>query len=128
MPKDAIAKPHARSFCVSTTRKDRFALVSPSMHRDIVNHSPDSPAASGERWEKTVPALGQSPQSHQTLVVVEKHPADGGEPDDDGDRDRKCADANVARGLPFGFVLGDFTIPLLVLAIAHRLPPHPQKV
>src|ERR1700722_1771918 len=44
MPKNAIAKPHARSFCVSTTRKDRFASVRPSMHRDIVNHSPDSPA------------------------------------------------------------------------------------
>src|SRR6202035_2316351 len=58
MPKDAIAKPHARSFCVSTTRNDRFALVSPSMHRDIVNHSPDSPAKSGARehiLRRTVP-------------------------------------------------------------------------
>src|ERR1700722_740303 len=51
MPKNAIAKPHARSFCVSTTRKDRFASVRPSMHRDIVNHSPDSPALlRGEGW------------------------------------------------------------------------------
>src|ERR1700724_1624510 len=31
-------------FCVSTTRKDRFASARPSMHCDIVNHSPDSPA------------------------------------------------------------------------------------
>jgi len=32
-------------FCVSTTSKDRFASARPSMHRDTVNHSPDSPAA-----------------------------------------------------------------------------------
>jgi hypothetical protein len=43
------------SFCVSTTRKYRFASVRPSMHRDIVNHSPDSPALRGGgemlRWQ-----------------------------------------------------------------------------
>ncbi|MGX9430318.1 ABC transporter ATP-binding protein, partial [Bradyrhizobium sp. LeoA1S1] len=32
------------AFCVSTTRKDRFASVLPSMHCDIAIHSPDSPA------------------------------------------------------------------------------------
>src|SRR5664279_1827621 len=37
------------SFCVSTTRKYRFASVRPSMHRDIVNHSPDTPAQARER-------------------------------------------------------------------------------
>src|SRR4030081_3231033 len=31
------------SFCVSTTRKNRFASARPSMHCDMVNHSPDSP-------------------------------------------------------------------------------------
>src|SRR2546429_4283298 len=31
-------------FCVSTTRKDRFASARPSMHCDTVTHSPDSPA------------------------------------------------------------------------------------
>ncbi|MCP3419777.1 hypothetical protein NLM16_37305, partial [Bradyrhizobium brasilense] len=36
------------ALCVSTTRKDRFASVLPSMHRDTVNHSPDTPAFQGE--------------------------------------------------------------------------------
>src|ERR1700730_13199121 len=52
--------------------------------------------------------------SQTALVVVDQHPADGGEPDDDSERDRPSADADVADGSPFGFVLRDFTIPLLV--------------
>jgi len=38
---------------------------------------------------------------------VQQHPADRGEADDDGDRDRPSADADVADGLPLGFVLRD---------------------
>src|SRR5215203_2498601 len=52
IPKDAIPKVHVRPFCVSTTRKDRSESVWPGMHRDIVNHSPDSPAASGGGMEQ----------------------------------------------------------------------------
>src|ERR1700722_3000675 len=67
MPKNAIAKPHARSFCVSTTRKDRFASVRPSMHRDIVNHSPDSPAQErGEGDLTPVPTPRRSEAGTQT--------------------------------------------------------------
>jgi hypothetical protein len=31
-------------------------------------------------------------------MIVDQHPADGGEADDHGDRDRPCADADVAGG------------------------------
>jgi hypothetical protein len=43
---------------------------------------------------------------------VEQHPADGGEGDDDGDRDRPHADADLAGGLLGAFVLGDLAVPL----------------
>jgi hypothetical protein len=55
-------------------------------------------------------------------MIMDQHPADAGKPNDHGHRDRPYADADVADGLAVGFVLGDFTIPLLVLAIAPRLP------
>ncbi|WP_456815217.1 CoA transferase [Bradyrhizobium sp. USDA 4529] len=42
------------ALCVSTTRKDRFASVLPSMHRDTVNHSPDTPADLGSRLGKNL--------------------------------------------------------------------------
>jgi hypothetical protein len=35
-------------FCVSTTSKDRFVPILPSMHRDTVDHSPDRPALAEE--------------------------------------------------------------------------------
>jgi hypothetical protein len=56
------------------------------------------------------------------LAVADQHPADRGEADDHGHRDRPCADTDIADRLPLGFVLGDLTIPLLVFAIVHRLP------
>jgi hypothetical protein len=58
------------------------------------------------------------------LVVVQQHPADGCEPDDDGSRDRPCADADVADGLPVGFIPGDLAIALLgfPIRVAHCLP------
>src|SRR6266700_6004632 len=58
-------------------------------------------------------------------LVVDQHPADGGEADDDSNRDRPYADPDVADDLPFGFVLGDLAIPHLVLfvGVTHRLVP-----
>src|SRR6266566_7266937 len=50
-------------------------------------------------------------------LVVDQHPADGGEADDDSNRDRPYADPDVADDLPFGFVLGDLAIPGLVLFV-----------
>jgi hypothetical protein len=60
-----------------------------------------------------------------TLIVMDQHPADRGQPDDDGDRDRPGADADVTDGLPVGFILRDLAIPCLVISIriAHGLPP-----
>ena len=55
-------------------------------------------------------------------MIVDQHPADRRKPDDHRGRDRPCADADIADSLPFGFILGDFTVSLLVLALAHRLP------
>jgi hypothetical protein len=39
------------------------------------------------------------------LFVVEQYPADRSEADDDSDRDRPGADADVADGLPHAFIL-----------------------
>ena len=48
--KNAIAKPHARSLSESRQPESTcFTQVKPGMLRDTVNHSPDSPAKSGER-------------------------------------------------------------------------------
>src|SRR6478672_11409693 len=41
------------------------------------------------------------------LAVMDQHPADRGEADDDGGRNRPAADTDVADGLPFGFILRD---------------------
>src|SRR5260221_8778671 len=46
--KNAIAKPHARSLSESRQPESTcFTQAKPGMHRDIVNHSPDSPAPRG---------------------------------------------------------------------------------
>src|SRR5260370_142762 len=59
------------------------------------------------------------------MLVVDQHPADGGEADDDSNRDRPYADPDVADDLPFGFVLGDLAIPgfVLLVRVTHRLVP-----
>ena len=59
------------------------------------------------------------------LFVVEQYPADRSEADDDSDRDRPGADADVADGLPHAFILGDLAIAHLGLfvRVVHRLPP-----
>src|SRR6266852_50735 len=51
LPKDAIHILHARPFSVSRQLESiRFTLDLPGMRCGIVNHSRDSPAASGARW------------------------------------------------------------------------------
>src|ERR1700738_2002089 len=65
----------------------------------------------------------KSIRNKSALTVADQHhPADGGKPDDDRNRDRPYADADVADGLPFGFVVGDLAIAQLVLLVrvAHR--------
>src|SRR5450631_2916412 len=65
----------------------------------------------------------KSMRNESALTVADQHnPADGGKPDDDRSRDRPYADADVADGLPFGFVVGDLAIAQLVLLVrvAHR--------
>src|SRR6476469_7645074 len=57
------------------------------------------------------------------LVVVDQHPADSGEADDDGYRNRPCADADVAGGLPLGFVLRDLAISCLGIPVRVVHPP-----
>ena len=81
------------------------------------------------RWRKNDPsrqgALSCS-EAENALAVVQQHPADRREADDDGDRDRPSADADGADGLPIALILGD-------LAIAHlfscpcRSPPDPHS-
>src|ERR1700744_3101612 len=57
-------------------------------------------------------------------MIVQQHPADGGEADDDGYRNRPGRDPDVAGGLPFGLVRGDLAVTRLVLfGFAHRPPP-----
>src|SRR6266849_3708928 len=70
-------------------------------------------------------ALRISPPALVFVLVVDQHPADGGEADDDSNRDRPYADPDIADDLPFGFVLGDLAIPHLVLlvGVTHRLVP-----
>src|SRR5271156_5075269 len=60
------------SFCVSTTRKDRVAPIPPSMHRVIVNHSPDSPAQAGEGNRAAPP-----PKSVMRAALIGCHKAAG---------------------------------------------------
>src|ERR1700726_3741027 len=68
---------------------------------------------------------GAAFQSKPALAVVDQHPADGGKPDDDGSGNRPTADADVADGLPFGFILRDLAISCLgvLVLIAHRPLP-----
>jgi hypothetical protein len=56
---------------------------------------------------------------------MDQHPTDGGEADDDGGRNRPATDADVADGLPFGFILRDLAISCLgvLVTIAHRPLP-----
>jgi len=63
--------------------------------------------------------------TNRQLLVVQEHPAEGREPDDDGDRDGPHSDADVADGLPLAFVPGDLAIALLVFLalIAHGQTP-----
>src|SRR5258705_10669161 len=57
--KNAIAKPHARSLSESRQPESTcFMPVKPGMHRDIVNHSPDSPARKRGRRGKGGPEIG----------------------------------------------------------------------
>src|SRR5215469_12533286 len=55
--KNAIAKPHARFLSESRQPESTcFMRAKPGMHRDIVNHSPDTPARiSGPRGANTKP-------------------------------------------------------------------------
>src|SRR6266849_3263654 len=65
----------------------------------------------------------KSMRNKSALAVADQHhPADGSKPDDDRNRDRPYADADVADGLPFGFVVGDLAIAKLGLfvRVAHR--------
>src|SRR5260370_41101973 len=66
-------------------------------------------------------------QARTDLAVVDQHPADGSEADDDGGGNRPTADADVADGLPLGFVLRDLAISCLgvLVLIAHRPLPRP---
>src|ERR1700674_119207 len=59
-----------------------------------------------------------------SLVIVDQHPSKGREPDDDGERDRPYADADVADGLPGAFVLGNLAMALPAFAgrVRHGLP------
>src|SRR5882672_12883533 len=70
-------------------------------------------------------ALRVGPPALVFALVVDQHPADGGEADDDSNRDRPYADPDVAYDLPFGFILGDLAIPRLglLVGVAHRLVP-----
>src|SRR5258705_12731955 len=67
-------------------------------------------------------------QARTDLAVVDQHPADGSEADDDGGGNRPTADADVADGLPLGFALRDLAISCLgvLVLIAHRPRPHLQ--
>jgi len=61
-------------------------------------------------------------------MIADQHPANGRQSDEDGDRDRPGADADIAGGLPFGFVLRDLAISYLVvvLRLVHRLSSRPE--
>src|SRR5438105_12521702 len=61
-------------FCVSTTRKDRFASARPSMNCDTVTHSPDSPALSRGRQSR---CLSQR-YPGEVRVVLKHHAVDIG--------------------------------------------------
>ena len=56
---------------------------------------------------------------------MDQNPADGSEADDDGGRNRPATDADVANGLPVGFILRDLAISCLgvFVLIAHRPLP-----
>src|ERR1700738_5170829 len=73
-------------------------------------------AGSLSRWERGAErtARADSKLINQSLVVVDQHPADGGEADDYGGRDRPAADADVADRLPFGFIPRDLAVARLV--------------
>src|SRR5262245_30320769 len=49
--KIASAKSHARPSVSRQPKKSRFASAPPGMHRDIVNHSSDSPIQKGRGYE-----------------------------------------------------------------------------
>src|SRR5580698_10392441 len=59
------------------------------------------------------------------LIVMQHHPADRGEADDDGNRDRPGRNPDIAGGLPFGLVLGDLAVARLVLVRVFHRPPLP---
>src|SRR6267378_6151792 len=67
-------------------------------------------------------ALRVSPPALVFALVVDQHPADGGEADDDSNRDRPYADPDVADNLPLGFIFGDLAISDFVLLVSgiHR--------
>src|SRR5665213_1603129 len=58
---------------------------------------------------------------------MQHHPADRGKSDNDGYRDRPGRDADVAGGLPLGFVLGDLADARLVLVRVIHRPPLPVR-
>src|SRR5450755_108627 len=72
----------------------------------------------------------KSMRNKSALAVADQHhPADGSKPDDDRHRDRPYADADVADGLPVGFVVGDLAIAQLgvLVRVAHRLSSRCQS-